>query len=430
MRVLIVADEVWNDDIYGNNVLTNWFDGFPAKIAEIYCSPGQPKNNCCDKYFQLTDTMMLKSIVKGTPAGCTISVTENNNKMNNSIEQENLKFYRFMKSITGESLRTVRELLWCWGKYDKKAIKKFIDEFNPDVIFCPRMVNHKLLTIEKMVQELSGKPMVAFTGDDEYSLKNVRITPIYWIKKLIQRKRMRKQIPSYQLYYTHSARQAREYHRIFGISTKVLYKCGNFKKERIHTKVNDTIRIVYVGKLYCNRWKTLATIGNELKTLNRNNPHMILEIYTRDKISSLQRKALDDGENILLKGALMPAEIQGVYDKSDIVLHVESLDLKNKLLTKYSFSTKIIDCMASGCAIMAVCWDKQAGFEYLRKQDAAFTAGSKQEIKEILTKIQRSPMLITDYAQKAYECGKKNHVKENVQEELRKDLKSVIEGKL
>ena len=55
MRILIIADEVWNDSIHGNNVLTNWFEDFPAEFAEIYCSPGIPKNSICKKYFQITD---------------------------------------------------------------------------------------------------------------------------------------------------------------------------------------------------------------------------------------------------------------------------------------------------------------------------------------------------------------------------------------
>ena len=55
MRVLIIADEVWNDYVYGNNVLTNWFTGMDVELAEIYASPGLPINNVCDSYFQITD---------------------------------------------------------------------------------------------------------------------------------------------------------------------------------------------------------------------------------------------------------------------------------------------------------------------------------------------------------------------------------------
>ena len=69
MRILLITDEVWNDNIHGNNILTNWFQDFDAEFANIYCSPGQPLNNCCKKYFQITDSMMLKSMLSGKRAG-------------------------------------------------------------------------------------------------------------------------------------------------------------------------------------------------------------------------------------------------------------------------------------------------------------------------------------------------------------------------
>ena len=64
MRLLLITDEVWNDKIHGNNILTNWFEGMDIEIANIYCSPGMPDNQCCQKYFQITDGMMAKSILK------------------------------------------------------------------------------------------------------------------------------------------------------------------------------------------------------------------------------------------------------------------------------------------------------------------------------------------------------------------------------
>ena len=62
MRILIVTDEEWNDIVYGNNILTNWFRGFNAEFAQIYCSPGMPLNNICQRYFRITDDQMVHSL--------------------------------------------------------------------------------------------------------------------------------------------------------------------------------------------------------------------------------------------------------------------------------------------------------------------------------------------------------------------------------
>ena len=119
MRLLLITDEVWNDKIHGNNILTNWFEGMDIEIANIYCSPGMPDNRCCQKYFQITDGMMAKSILKrGQRAGRAFAWNSDQQQEDTGIsaEAENKKFYSFMKSITTESIRAVRELLWLHGR--------------------------------------------------------------------------------------------------------------------------------------------------------------------------------------------------------------------------------------------------------------------------------------------------------------------------
>ena len=59
MRILVLSNEVWNDRINGNNVTSNWFEGMDAEFANIYASPDEPLNNCCQRYYQITDSMML-----------------------------------------------------------------------------------------------------------------------------------------------------------------------------------------------------------------------------------------------------------------------------------------------------------------------------------------------------------------------------------
>ncbi len=33
MKILLITSEEWNDAVYGNNVLTNWFEGLDAEFA-------------------------------------------------------------------------------------------------------------------------------------------------------------------------------------------------------------------------------------------------------------------------------------------------------------------------------------------------------------------------------------------------------------
>lgn len=430
IKVLIVADEVWNDSIHGNNVLSNWFEGFPAEFAEIYCSPGIPENKCCKNYFQVTDKMMVRSLLCGQKAGQEIKYDKlrNDNCDNEKIEIVNSKWYLFLKSITTESLRLCREIVWSIGRYDISLLTKFIQEFNPDVIFCPRYSTLKLLRLEKIVMNIAKKPIIAFTGDDEFSLQQIRFSLFYWIRRFAIRQIMKKQIPQYDMYYCHSKRQAKDYKKIFNVDTEILMKCGEFREEKVHCSVGSPIRIIYAGKLYCNRWKTLALIGEVLKEINQNGCKIVLDIYTRDKISKSQERKLNDGINIILKGGVSPKELEKIYEQADIALHVESFDLKNALLTQYSFSTKIIDCMSSGCAVMAVCDKKQTGYQYLKENEMAFVASNKAELKVMLNSIALNPSEISRCAVKVYQKGKMVHEKSKVQLQLMKGFQRSIKG--
>ena len=77
MKILLITSEEWNDFVYCNGVLTNWFEGFPAEFAQIYVSPGLPNNHICKKYFQITDAQMARSILGGPKAGKEIPMQNN-----------------------------------------------------------------------------------------------------------------------------------------------------------------------------------------------------------------------------------------------------------------------------------------------------------------------------------------------------------------
>lgn len=98
MKILVLSYEAWNDITNGNNVTSNWFEGMDAEFANIYASPGEPYNQCCQKYYQITDSMMLKSIISGKKAGKEVVWLQNTSQDKNSLaEEEPQKLYRIDK---------------------------------------------------------------------------------------------------------------------------------------------------------------------------------------------------------------------------------------------------------------------------------------------------------------------------------------------
>ena len=418
---------MWNDQMHPNNVLSNWFTGMDVEIAAICCNPGIPKNHCCFQYFQITDAMMVKSIF-GKRAGRAFSVTEDQMYGEGLTFAEKVpeRFYAFMKSITNNIVYVIRDCIWLIGRYDQKALRKFVKDFSPDLVYCPRMFTPKMCRLENKVKKYTDAPFVAFVADDEVSLKQYNWSPIYWMRRLLNLRLFKKHVKLYKHYYTFSKDQCNEYQVKYGIPSSTLYKCGDFSKEVNKQEVGSPIRLVYAGSLYCKRWKTLVALGKALNNINKSGKKMVLDVYTRTTLSNKAQKELESCQHLNMRGSVPPERLSDIYRNADIALHVESFEKKYKYKTRWSFSTKIIDLLGSSCAVMAISWDQHTGYKYLKENDAAFCISDYSEIENILKKIAHNPLLIKEYAHKAWICGNKNHLKEIIHNQILTDFQTII----
>ena len=254
MRILLITDEEWNDYVHANGVLTNWFSNFDAEFAQIYCSPGKPINSICNNYFQITDTQMAMSLFGRGKAGGAINKSTDCDAVNAEKQNAQRKgIYGILKKISlwvHTPMMMLRDLIWCYGKYNIAALEKFVREFNPDIVFCPRLITPKLMRLERLVASMTNAPFVAFTADDEASLTGFSWSPLYWLRKYYIHKSFKKHIPLYSKYLFFSEEQAKEYQDEYGVDTDILLKCGDFMSiPSVLKPVGEPIRLVYAGRL-------------------------------------------------------------------------------------------------------------------------------------------------------------------------------------
>jgi hypothetical protein len=426
MKILIISAETWRDAANGGNVLSNLFQGMEAEFAQIYCNPGSPHNGICKRYFQLTDSMIINNLLKRKKIGLKITYPDypNQSVSENGVVQENTRFYHFFRRYRWELFTMIREALWKFANWKTQELNDFIKGFEPDVIFAPCYASHYMLRLTRHVSSLTGKKVISYISDDNYSLKQWRFSPLYWINRLILRQNIKKTFPHYALLYTMTQDQKDELEKEFHIPIKILCKGGRF--EAYNDKpINTPIKMIYAGGTYCGRWKTLAAIGKILKEINREVVKITLDIYTQTDCTPRQRKALNDKRNLFLHQPVNQDELTRIYRTSDIALHVESFEKKYKFMTRLSFSTKIIDCLASSCAVMAITWKHHAGLKYLAVEDAAICVSDLSRLKEAIATIVECPALIQEYRKKAFSCGTRNHRIEAVQAGLYDDFQRI-----
>lgn len=427
MKILIISAEVWQDGTNGGNVLSNIFSDLDAEFAQIYCNPGMPQNSICNTYYQMTDSMVIKNFLRHKPIGKSFIISDPNNfKSSDNAEQPNKRFYSFFRRYRLGIFYLAKNIAWNMSNWKNVNLEQFITEFNPDIIFAPCYASTFMLRLTRYVAEFTGKSVISYESDDDYSLRQFRLSPFYWFERFFVRNQIRKTFPYYSLVYTMTEMQKEQYEKYFEANMKILMKSASFDCILPKIVVNSPIRIVYAGGIYLNRWKTLAAIADAIREINKNGVKIVLDIYTANEITSKIAGKLDDNVNSFVHGSVSQEELSRVYHQSDIALHVESFDLKHRLAVRMSFSTKIVDCLSSGCAVMAVCDAKQGGFDYLKKQDAAICVSNIDDLHNVLQSIVNHPDIIIDYAVKARNCCERNHNKKKISEMIANDFKQIV----
>ncbi len=432
MKILVISAEVWRDDKNGGNVLSNLFRDFDCEFAQIFCNPGKPVNNICNKYYQMTDGMVLRNFLSHKPIGLSFEFSGinedagNSDRRKESAELPNKKFYRFFHKHRSRIFYSAKHILWNMSNWKNYRIQKFISDFDPDIIFAPCYGDRFMLRLTRFVGDLTGKKIISYISDDNYTLKQFSLSPLFWLNRFTVRREIRKTLPYYSLMYTMTEEQKIQFARDLNFDLKVLRKSASCTDIPEKQSVNHPIRIVYAGGIYLNRYKTLAKLVDSIKEVNSSQGvKIVLDIYTSNEITNKISNALDDKINSFIHPAVSLSELEQIYKRSDIALHTESFDLKNRLLVRTSFSTKIVDCLSSGCAVMAICDKKQAGYLYLKNNDAAICIDSPDMISVVLKKIVSDSDILLKYSEKARELCDRNHKRENNSLMLKDDFNRI-----
>ena len=425
MKILLLVAEPWRSDSSGGNVIDNLFRGINAEYAQVYCSAEQPNNISCDTYYQFTSREAINSFITRKPCGHII-----NSSSYFINDNEAAKEKRMLDSFRSNRLPifiTAKYLIWRWSNWKTKELSQFITGFQPDVIFAPCYASPFMCALTRFAKDLTKKPVVSYSGDDNYSLKQFSISPAFWINRIIVRKCLRKTYPYYDAFYSMSEDEIQELTPIIVKPIKILRKgidVSNLEYPVNHT-VHHPIRLIYAGGIYVNRWKTLSAIRKAIERLNEEGYSYQLDIYTQNTVTNKQYNALNNNRDCFLHKSISKEDLEKIYHDSDIAIHCESFSLKNKLLTRLSFSTKIVDCLASGCAILAIAWKEQTGLKYLQANDAAICITSIKDIYLVLKKIANNTDIISKYANNARMCAINNHNIDNIRNELMDTLEQV-----
>lgn len=408
MRILIISDSPWRKDNSFGNTYSNRFSRIPEiEIAHIYTLAGEPEpDSNTVAFYQIPEGQVLRSVFKRktSPAGYIVQPEESKTISTSSEISENRsswygKLVAFGKRHHWMSMFMAREAGWRLGNINWEGLLRFAKEFNPDLVFLPIFYTYYTNRIGLYLKQELGIPMVLEISMDYYTFKRFSLNPLFWIDRVFKRRMMRRLTKEASLMYVISEKLKAEYEKRFSLPIKVLYKVPDPTRysssyNRTH---NGPIRFLYTGNLYANRWKSLSLLVNELVKTRIGQ----LDIYTATPINDRMNHSLNVEGVSRVHPPVSQTEVIRLQNEADILVHVESFDLANRLLVRYAISTKVMDYLNSKRCILAIGPSDVASIEYLRENDIALVASDSQSLSEIWGKIRSDENVIQYYADRS-----------------------------
>jgi hypothetical protein len=425
-RVLVISFSQFSQIKSNGKTFESFFENYPRElIAQLYFAKELPDSHCCENYFRITDNDVLNRLLgKTKTCGRRISENEILDEIPNitAAGKKNV----FKRTTQYNLPLLLRELMWKTGKWKTDELNKWLDEFNPDVIFsCVGDNSFGYDIIDYVKKRYNTKSSIYFT--DDYILPRGK-SPFFWIRRMLLLKKTKRAVGYSDLLFTVSREMQQTYKNIFGKdSVLAVNMTESMRKDskNIKPKDKDIFKIVYTGGLHSNRYKTLALLGRALSKYNNENENSkkaILNIYSSANPSETILSEISIENSSKFCGSLTKEQVKDVLNDCDMPVHVESFDKKSIYATILSISTKIPEYLSLRKCVLAIGPGKVSSMKYL--SDIAFCINDTKEIyikiKEIIGDADKREY----YAERALNAFETNHDSEKTRSTL---LSNIIE---
>ena len=381
-RVLIISNNSISKSSNTGRTMANLFTGWPKdRLAQFCISTIEPDYGVCDNYYLLTDRSVLNAF-KHFRKGKRCDIEKNKGTEGNTIVAGSV-----MKKTPLKML--IRQMVWCGRRWESEEFVKWVDEFNPDMIFLWNSDCIFILDIARTISEEKNIPIVMYNTEGYYCYdKNIYkkdkliggslYSIFHYIYKRHFRKMMKKVVVSIHL----NSMLRDDYHSAFGGRDIVLYTGSNlrFDSSSLHL---DTPVFSYLGNLAFERHSALIEIAEVLQSINKSYK---LDVYGQTPSKEVE-DAFNDNPGIDYHGMVSYEDVVKVIYNSTILFHAETQNKKMIYFLRYGFSTKIADSIASGHPFVMYSPIDIAGAKYVAETGAAWYAKDKKELKDAIMSI-------------------------------------------
>ena len=376
-RVLVVSHNCFSKTGSNGRTLMNYLVGWDKeKIAQLYIHSEQPDFSVCERFFCVTDSAVMRSILKRRPAGRIVKdipaeIIEEL-KGNSAAEPKKVRKNSLMALI--------REAAWMSPLWNAKRLNSWIDEFNPQVILFQAGDGAFLFRLVRRLAEKRNIPVIIYNTEGYYFKKKSyfpekSLTKLFYpvlhrlfcreYKKLIK-------VTKHSIYNCDLL--CEDYNRAFNKNDFVIMNTSEFTDEEVFEEKEN--RFIYAGNLGLLRHKGLIEFAEALKKVDS---RAVLEVYGKaptDKVIN----DLEECEAIEYRGLIPYEELKEKLKRCRFLVHTESFNEFFKEDLKYAFSTKVADSLASGGCLLVYAPENMAVSQYIKETRAGVLERTLSEL--------------------------------------------------
>ena len=402
-KVLLISHNALGKENNMARTLENQFMGLRGEqIAQLFFSDEEPNSEYCTNYFRISDSDVFRSIFSKKEAGNSIYVKSCvcTDKKDAWIKTKIRK-----KGNRRPVVYFIRNLIWSLGKWKSKKLDEWLDEFKPDIIYFASGDYAFSYKVTLYIAKRQKIPVIIGCYDDFYIDKRKTINPLYNITYHNLMKKAKELFEYSSAFTAVSDMMTVEYSKLFKKKGYTVYTPTNLLN--ISNNSNKTESIIYAGNLGHGRAEQLISIGRAVKKIGI--PGMDhIDVYSGEIRKEITEKlTAENGINFC--GKVSVKKVQELMLSSKYVIHTESFDEIFKRRVKYSLSTKIADCLASGACIIVYGPKEVTPVLYLEKNKAACVisdeASLENKLKELFLSDEESNRICANARELAY----KNH---------------------
>ena len=422
MKLLLISHNPFSSYQSMGKTFVSLFSAFPKEqLCQLYIYPSFPDVDAVASCYRITDRDAIKRVFPFAKAGGEVSPRPYSGSM---IENETDKKFYAKSSNNQPVKRLLRDLVWKLSNWYTADLQRWLDREKPDCIFLAPGYAKFIYDIALTISRKRNIPVITYICDDNYFLATPKTAAGRLWLRLLQKK-TRQIMDGSRLVVAISQEIAEQYAEEFSIKSEVIMTGAGIGIAETLPQRTEIKSFSYFGNLDLNREKSLAQIGRVLDEINtQRGTDLRLNIHTGDGTPA----EFEDIQSIRMGGFLVGDAFRSAFLGADCLVHAEAFDEENRDIVKGSVSTKIADSLASAIPLLAYGPAGIASIEHLRRNDCAFVAGSKEELKAVICQLLEDSEERNRISGNAKAAAERCHESKANSEKLKAIVKQIAEG--